>query len=159
LNADKGKFIHYLYTIMPNIETKVEIRRLIIVAMQNGMGATRASEAFQTPYRTVLRIWQKFSTEGKFDKEQRGGYKRKLLTEEEIHGLQEVIDDDCSVTLESLRTLVEAVTGVSLSVQTIRNYIGSFRYTLKRVHVMAAAADTEVLWAQRHNFSLWMLQV
>jgi len=68
--------------------------------------------------------------------------------------MQELIDKDCSITLEELRTVFWAVTGIRLSLQTIRNYIGTFRYTFKRVHIMAAAADTVELWAQRNIFCL-----
>jgi len=63
------------------------------------------------------------------------------------------------MTLEALQTLVWAVTGIRISLQTVRNYIGIFRYTFKRAHVMAGAANNEALWAQRNIFSLWMLQM
>ena len=63
----------------------------------------------------------------------------------------------CTLTLEELQEIVEAFCEIRVSSSTLSNYIGSFRYTLKRFHVKAAAADTDILWEERRNFSRWFL--
>jgi len=60
--------------------------------------------------------------------------------------------------LERLQEITEGFCGIRVSTSTIANYIGNFNYTLKRLHVKAVAADTEALWQERRDFSLWFLQ-
>ncbi len=44
---------------------------------------------------------------------------------------------------------------IEVSVETVRNYLKGFNFTLKRVHCIPQAADTDELCLARRDYSLW----
>jgi hypothetical protein len=81
--------------------------------------------------------------------------KPKKLSDEQIGTIRGWLEEDCTMTLKEIQTRAAIVLGTKVSIETIRKCIRSFNFTLKRVQLVAQAADTDEIWQQRREFSLW----
>jgi len=112
---------------MPYQRTSNEVRELVIGALVQGdLSVKQVATTFQVNYRTVLRIYEKFNRTGRSCKEPQGGQKPLLLDQAEIDGIQELIDENCTISLEKIQEILEIGTGKRLSIATIANYIGRY---------------------------------
>jgi transposase len=94
------------------------------------------SQIFDVPKSTIYHILKRFYDTGEKTVRQRGGYKRKLLTDKELTTLQTWIDNGCSMPLSRLQYKISAEFGKNVSITTIRNYISGFQYRPKRIQII-----------------------
>ena len=114
---------------------------------------------YQIPYSTVCSIYQDWCENGNslpMPKER--GRKRKLLDEGDLNFIRAKIDEDCTRSLDELRSLLEMQRQKVASLETIRKAIDEFNYSVKRVEVIPQAAETEGIWEKRVEYCHWFLQ-
>ena len=80
-----------------------------------------------------------------------------MLDQEKIDYIQELIDENCRITIAEIQEQLHATCDVEVSAATVQRAIASFNYSFKRVVFRPLAGDTEVLWISRRNFATWML--
>lgn len=73
----------------------------------------------------------------------KGGIRKKSLNEEQIQYLKSCIDEDASITLESLRSKLKEVFNLSVCTKTVDNYIDRFSYSFKRTSILPAKRNDE----------------
>ena len=135
----------------------LEDRQKFIADMNRGRDLKEAAASFNITRRTAHRIWTEWCLTGEINVQVRGGYRKKKLENHMIRKIQDWVDKDCSITLKRLQSKIARKYDVNVCESTISNYIGSFRYSFKRVLVRPSAADTEELWEQRREFALWFV--
>eukprot|EP01041_Mallomonas_annulata_P016366 gene16366-34195_t len=142
----------------PKLQCSNEQRERIVGDLIHGSSMKVVSEIHGVPYRTIARIWKRFQEDGSSAVMKRGGLRHRKLTDLEILGVQELIDGDCTRTLEDIQQDILAILGIEVSLQTVSNYIKSFCYTLNvfiildqsfkvssRVSYARSAANTPVI--------------
>ena len=73
--------------------------------------------------------------------------------------IQELLDEDCALTLGNLIARVRDEFQVVVCVGTMHNAIGRFRYSLKRTQNISIAADTPENEALRSEFARWYIRI
>ena len=81
------------------------------------------------------------------------------MTEDQVEQIQLWIDDNCTMTLESMKEKILEELGLNVSLATVHRYVVSFHYTYKRLHVIVEKGETEANWNERRLFSLWLMQM
>ena len=94
---------------------------------------------------------------GDTNKGKHGGHKAKLITEAHCAFLRELMDEDCTVTLEYMQEQLEAVDGLHVSFSTIHNRVAGFHYSFKVVKKQCFAAITDAVKEQRREYSRWLI--
>ena len=62
------------------------------------------------------------------NKGKHGGHKPKLITKEHCAFIRELMEEDCTITLDFMQEQLEAVDGLYVSLTTIHNRIVGFHY-------------------------------
>ena len=134
----------------------MENKQNLINAINRGDSMITACRILNIPVRTGQRIYQKYRLNGELIPNlQRGGYKKQILSNEQIEIMRSWIDDDPTLTLASLKEKILFEMGQNISISTVNNYIRAFHYTFKRVAKIANAADIPRLWEDRINYCQW----
>lgn len=137
-------------------ETKERICQLLDNDMRSRLDLTNI---YQIPYTTVCKIYQDWCKNGgALPQPKERGRKRKLLDDEDRRFIKAKIDEECTRTLDELRTLLELERNKTASLETIRKAIDEFNYSVKRVEVIPQAAETEAIWEKRVAYAQWFLQ-
>ena len=93
----------------------------------------------------------KYHATGETDKGKHGGHKPKLITEEHCVFLRELMEEDCTVTLEYMQEQLEVVDGLRVGLTTIYNRIIGFHFSFKVIKKQCMAAVTEAVKEQRRQ--------
>ena len=115
--------------IMPpraNAYSKIsmEKKQNLIDAVNRGDSMTVACRILNIPVRTGQRIYQKYRNDGELIPDlKRGGYKKQILSKQQIEVIRNWIDDDPTLTLSLLKAKILLEMGENLSLSTISNYI------------------------------------
>ena len=99
----------------------------------------------------------KYHAIGETDKGKHGGHKPKLITEEHCVFLRELMEEDCTVTLEYMQEQFEVVDGLRVGLTTIHNRIIGFHFSFKVIKKQCMAAVTEAVKEQRRQYSQWLM--
>ena len=105
----------------------------------------------------IKRIMSKYNATGETDKGKHGGHKPKLITEEHCAFLRELMEEDCTITLEYMQEQLEAVDDLRVGLTTIHNRIVGFHYSFKVVKKHCFAAITDAMKEQRRVYSRWLI--
>jgi transposase len=133
-----------------------ETRERIVHILENNLQSrSEVAISFSLPYSTVCEIYNAFNKAGRVVMPQRGGSRNKKLSEVEIRAISRWLEEDCTLTLREIQRRISIVFNIQVSVETVRNYLKGFNFTLKRVHCVPQAADTDELWLARRDYSLW----
>ena len=97
----------------------------------------------------------KYYATGEANKGKQGGHKPKLITEDHCVFLRELMEEDCTITLEFMQEQLEAVDGLHVSLATIHNRIVGFHYSFKIVKKQCFAAVTDAMKELRREYSRW----
>jgi len=81
------------------------------------------------------------------------------LTPPTLDFIQELLDEDCALTLDNLIAKVRDEFQVVVCAGTMHNAMGRFRYSLKRRQNIAIAADTPANEALRLEFARWYTRI
>lgn len=115
--------------------------------------------SFNIPYTTVCNIYNDFcNNNNTVQMPKPKGKRRKLLDQDDINYIHQKIDENCTKTLDELRTLLQLERGKSASLETIRHEINSFNYSVKRIETIPQAVETPGIWEERVNYSRWFLE-
>jgi transposase len=134
-----------------------EARNRIVELLESEASSRKqVASAFGLPYSTVCRIYSDFCKNGEVKIPKRGGNKKRKLESEDLEKMQEWIAEDCSRTLEELKTKLADECSKNVSVETVRRNLERFNFSVKRVRLIAEAADSPELWNQRSEFAYWL---
>lgn len=143
------------YTIVSQ-ETKKRICEILDAGTNS---RSEVADLFKVPYTTVCKLYQHWcDNDNSLPEPKERGRKRKLLDNDDRRCIKQFIDEDCTRTLDELRTLLQLVRHKDASIETIRKAIGEFNYSLKRVEKIPEAAETPGIWEKRVAYSQWFLQ-
>jgi len=136
-----------------------ETKQNLIDAINRGDTMKNACLTLKIAVRTGHKIYEKYRMNGELVPNlQRGGYKMRTFTHEQIQQIRTWIDEDCTLSLSELKGRVLWHMLEDISESTIANYIKGFHYTFKRVAKIANAADTPRLWDDRLLYCQWYSQ-
>jgi transposase len=103
--------------------------------------------------RTIYRIISAYLAEGRVDAKPCGGQKPQLLNDEHKEAIRSYINDDCTITLETIRQRLMDTFGVQVSIASIHRAINGFSYTLKSISPTPERRNDEVTIYRRHDYA------
>jgi len=111
----------------------------------------------RTTINSIIKVYRETS---RIHKLIRGGSKNCILNEEEKIWVKDLVDQNCSITLHSLKKKVHEMFQKSVSCSTLFNYLKDFHYTLKRISVIPEKRNNlETIELRRqyvNNFARWI---
>ena len=110
-----------------------ELRRSVIDTYIKGFSNKDIANILNINVSSVYAIIKVYLTENRIDKKLKGGVRKRALTDAHIQAIQNYIDLDCSITLQSMRQKLKNDFNIEVSTMTICRYIKSFNYTLKSI--------------------------
>jgi hypothetical protein len=90
---------------------------------------------------------------GNRNKKQIGGYKKKILGENTIIMIKDLIRENCSVTLKTIKEKLLSELGINVSIATICRCIEDFNYSFKRVTPVVAVKNDPVTIEMRYRYA------
>jgi transposase len=130
-----------------------DTRRLIINAYKSEKNVSDIAEMFNCSERTVKRIVEAYSIEGRVEAKPQGGYKPQSLSDEHRNYIQEYIAEDCSISLDRIVQRLLEDFGIIVGKSIVHRAINSFSYTLKRVTLMPKRRNDERTIEIRHLYA------
>ena len=88
---------------------------------------------FGIPISTIYSIINVYTKESRIESKLKGGLRNEALSGEHVESLKSRINEDASITLQSLKQNLESKFSVIVSIRTIHKYMENFCYTLKRI--------------------------
>lgn len=132
----------------------------IINALQTGsVTRTTAASTFQVSYDTVCRIYRKFCTEEKSEKEKRGGFKKCKLKAEHSIFLKTLLENDCTLSANAMKKLLFDEFALIVSITTIQRSLSNFGFSFKRVTKLSSVSLTNEMKEKRISYSKGFLQM
>lgn len=113
-------------------------RRRIVECANRGENWKFLAESLGINYKTVY-TWIRSGEPG--DK-QRGGYRHKSLTEEQIDAMISWIENNCDLSLKQVKGKVFTEFNISISKSTVSNYLKKRLFTVKKTHHMQSTMNT-----------------
>jgi transposase len=140
-------------------QISLETRQRICHILENDLQDRKSvANTFEIPYSTVCDIFNQYIKEGSVRVPNRGGNRPRKLNEVERQLIQNWISEDCTVSLSELRRKLLDHCQKDASLETIRRCIKDFNFSIKRVKLVAAAAESDQLWQARLQYSLWFAE-
>jgi transposase len=130
-----------------------EKRGLIIHAIDSlGWSVTATAKHYQVSQTTVSNIKRVFYTEGgRINKKVTSGRRAPKLSDERAKIIRQWVDNDCLLSLSSIRREVLRQFGTQISNSTISRILRAFHYTIKRTSIVAERASSfEVIQSRIH---------
>ncbi|OAF66272.1 hypothetical protein A3Q56_05999, partial [Intoshia linei] len=93
-------------------------RRRIIDQYEQGRRLTEISNIFDMPMSTVKNILTVFKKEGRIEKKARGGKRHNKITPAIVDYIQDLVDNQCWISLKDVRLKVKQRHGILLSITT-----------------------------------------
>lgn len=127
-------------------------RQLIIRKFEDNKGPKQISQELEIKCKTVTSIINVYKNTGRIDKlkSRRGPIKR--LNNEYTNFIKEKIDNDCSITLKTLKENLFTEKNIVVSLTTINNAITDFNYSFKRCQLIPVARNTDSAIEHRYNY-------
>jgi transposase len=148
-----GKKISKKYNVIT-----AEKRNDLIRSLENGsMNRKNAAKNFGLPYQTVVTIYKRYCKTGKIEIEKKCGGRTKKLNMKQTMFIKNLIDEDCTITLNGIKAEILAKENISISLTAISNYISNFHYSFKRINIVPKITLTEDIDIKRVQFSEWFL--
>ena len=121
-----------------------ELRELIIKnVIEDRKSQKEVANQFGTSQPVVSKILKKYRETGMKHAEPKGGaIIEKKLKDCHIRALEEMISDDCSITLEKMKENLLDRFNLDVSVSTISRYLIGFKYSFKRISVQSEKANS-----------------
>lgn len=91
---------------------------------------------------TIGRILKKYHETGNCQPNLKGGDRRSLLTEDHKIFIKNLVDEDCTITLDQIVSKLIECFSVKVSRQTVSNCLENFHYTLKKITPVPIARNT-----------------
>ena len=136
-------------------EIPTPTREIIInMCVANGEKPKVAADATGVKVDTVRKILRIYRTEGRIAACPRGGRgsRSPLLDDDDASFIRNLIDEDCTLTLEKIKSILELRRRKYASCSTISRCIKGFFYSFKRITHLPQRARDEEVQAQRLEF-------
>lgn len=128
----------------------IETKERVISALESGnYSRSDVAELFEITYTSVCKIYSDFLLGKPIQNIQRKTFKPKKLNTDQINFIRTELDNNCSLTLNELKSKILETYNITVSLPTISRYIQSFHYSIKRIQVMALPAVTNEIQEQR----------
>lgn len=135
---------------MPQIGN--DIRSLIITHFLSGTSAAVISSTLRCSRYQVYRVIKAYEENGRQTSRKRGGAKPKCLTDEHIDYINDLIDEDCSITLKQIKAKLSANKQVDVSESSISKQIKAFNYSFKRVGLVPERRNADDVIENRAQY-------
>lgn len=133
--------------------TSNEDRKRIIDAYKIGDDYLKTAVMLKIKRTTALMIIKRYLKTGDFMPDKVGGYKKSILNNEQILYIQEILDENCTVSLKIIQQKIFTRFSLLPSISTISRYISSFYYTLKRLQVVSDRRNDEQSIQARFDYA------
>jgi transposase len=139
---------NYYSKMRQNLQaTSNENRARIIAAYENGQTSSEIAAVLGMKRTTVDGIIRVYKVHNRVERLARGGPRPQKLTLEHKTAVRDWIDEDCSLTLSSIKERCRTDFGITVSERTIGRCIADFAYSLKRVHPIPVRRNDDVaMW-------------
>ena len=138
-----------------------DAKRINIIESLKSGTVTRiaASKIFNVNYNTICWIYRKYCLEGITQKKNRGGNNIRKLNEIEIAFIKNLLEEDCTLSLNKIKDAIFEKFNLSVSKPTINKYIDNFGFSFKRVSRVAARSVCAGLREHRMQYASWFLKM
>ena len=132
-----------------------EKRGLIIHAIDTlGWSVTATAKHYQVSQTTVSNIKRVFYTDGgRINKKVSRGRRAPKLSDERAAIIRQWVDNDCLLSLSSIRHEVSRQFGTQISNCTLSRILRAFHYTIKRTSVVAERASSSEVIQSRIDYA------
>ena len=136
-----------------------EKRALIIDLFNQGKSNTEIVSVLNCSRFQVYRAIKVFNETGRIEKKTTGGLKKKKLSTEHTEFILNIIDEDCSVTLNQLKKMIKDQFDLNVSIPLISKVIGDFSYSFKRVGLVPERRNCPEVLDQRKKYVSTVCQI
>lgn len=137
-----------------NSKISNEVRGLIINAMHRGLSSVDVGRQFNVKPNTIRKIYGKNLRTGQINK-QSAGHRRQVLTPQQKEIICDWIDEDCTLTLSSIKQkCLNQWPGIQISISTVNRALKEFHYSMKRVTCVPERRNTPEVIQSRFNFAI-----
>src|ERR1700734_1906687 len=136
-----------------------EIRHLVCQKFSSGELLVEIAEELQMNYFTVSSIVNLYLQEGRIESVKKRAPKRKKLGPDEEAFIQELVREDCSITLQEIQRRLSEERSVNVSLMTIQRAFSGFEYSLKQVALVPAARNTDEAIEDHYNYAVSYMQL
>jgi len=136
-----------------------DLRKIIVDSYNNGNSQKEISRITGVNLSTIYSIIKIYIKENRVESKVKGGDRRKSLSAEQIDSLKCWIDEDCSITLESMKKKLKETYDISVCTTTIHNYVGLFSYSLKRISVLPVKRNDLAAINKRYTYAQMFLDI
>jgi len=124
-----------------------------------GRNAAKIAIDLDINFKTVVSVINKYKQTGSSKAVKTRMAKKRIMDDDAKKYIKEKIDDDVSITLQSLKILLLQEKGIAASISTVNNAIKDFHYSFKRIAMIPAARNNEKTLSLRQTFcetyALW----
>lgn len=133
-------------------------KRSIIIGMKesDGFSFSEISDFLDVNKSTARKIYGIYKKTGRIKCKNTSRNSVKM-TQNDERLLYELIEEDCTITLDKLCQKLQRLTGRLFSKSCIHNHIIGFNYSFKRAVMHAHVADTESAWKKCREFASTIL--
>jgi transposase len=128
-------------------------RNRIIDAYFKGCELQQIADILGCHRTTVNKVIQVYLKEGRIEKKQRGGTRRKSLNDFNKALLKSYMIEDCGISLRKMKGKLEAETNVIASLKTIDRAINSFNWSLKRSSLIPERRNDHATIEKRFEYA------
>jgi len=129
------------------------VRELICRKYDSGKPVKVISEELDVKYKTVYSILKIYKDEHRSHTNARNSGRKKSVTPEICRYIKSLIEEDCSITLNNMKSKILEEKGVSLSAPTLHRSIANFEYSFKRVVLIPEARNKESNIQRRFEYA------
>jgi len=136
-----------------------EIRSLLIKKVKvEGHKIKKAASDLEINYSTARSIIKVYEKEERIISKPRGGHPATKVTEEIRNAVEEILEENKSQTLRTLKERIAEDFNVNLCIETMRKILGSLKITFKRASLVLEKVNEEEVKIKRKAYSQKYLQ-
>lgn len=130
------------------------IRKLIITKYEENETCNSIATALHLKYQTVYSIIRLYKNSGRVLSLHTHNGRGKKLTEACLNSLFMLMRDDCSITLNEIKTKLFKMNNITVSVSTINRALKHFHYSFKRISLIPERRNTVETINKRFEYAL-----
>jgi len=136
-----------------------ETRKHIVNAHLTGIKQSELVNIFNLPKSTISSIIKTYKTQHRTVQKKRGKQPPKKITPEIKSFLFNLIETDCTITLQSMKERIKRKYDIDISNSTISRFLKQEKITLKRVKCISAEQNTMETIEMRKEYAKEMLDI
>ncbi|XP_074604096.1 uncharacterized protein LOC141857502 [Brevipalpus obovatus] len=131
-----------------------EMRKLVCSMRDEGSTPKEISDITKISYRTVISIINIYKSSGRIEKNRVRVGRPETLTEQDKVFIKELLDENCTLPLEKIKSELLRKKLAHASIRTIGRAISSFNYSFKRTSAIPEAKNTGENIDKRYDYAL-----